>query len=214
MKICTKCGLVIAPEIEKAWDRNSELRNVCPSIRCFGSSTLIDVDENIAPMICELNRKGYATEYSCAGHFYEYGMTPYVMFDRINNGEMVYPSFEDLNWYFDIDAHNTWGSNTIRYAPCFDTSDIRIARIEQAYAMEGLQSWVASLPEAYIGGDNFRISRLSPEQIKELKHLQDDYLKWDEDRPRYLKLPKFTKISDDPTPDEIRNIIKQTGVIE
>lgn len=187
MRICTKCGLVIAPEIEKAWDRNTELRNVCPNSRCYGSSTLIEVDEAIGPIICELNRKGYTTEFSCAGHIYEHAMTPYVMFDHINTGETIYPSFEDLkmltqyHWYFDIEDFNTW---------------------------------VSKLREAWVGGDNFRISRLSPDELKELKHLQDDYLKWDNERPGCLKLPMHVKIGDDPSPDEIRNIIKQTGVVE
>ena len=215
MKICIKCGLVIAPEIEKAWDRNSELRNVCPSVRCAGSASIIDVDEAIAPIICELNRKGYATEFSCAGHFYEYALTPYVMFDHINTGETVYPSFEDLkrltqyHWYFDIDDHNTWGSNTIRYAPCFDNSDIRIARIEQTYAMEKLHAWVSSLPEAWVGGDNFRISRLSYSEVKELEEWQNKCLIWDDKHPMYLKLPESIEIPNDPSPCKIKDIIEQ-----
>ena len=38
----------------------------CPKYGCYG--TLVEIDEMIAPMIRELNNKGYITDFCCSGH--------------------------------------------------------------------------------------------------------------------------------------------------
>lgn len=213
MKICTNCGFVLTPALEKVWNNNPELSNICPSIKC-GLSTLIDVDEAIAPIICELNRKGYKTEFSCAGHIYEYAVMPYVSFDHENN-ETGIPSFEKLaelgkyHWYFDVESYTGWGNYVIRYAPYFDTSNIAIARIEQAYAMDELQAWVNTLPEATWADDDLTIMcRPSHEDLMKLAKIQDKWLEWDETRPGILKpIDKLARVTSGWKPVDIRMIL-------
>lgn len=56
----------------------------CPIKSCSG--VLLDIDDNIVDIISLFWKKRYNTLYSCAGHFYEKQMTPYIMFgERIKH---------------------------------------------------------------------------------------------------------------------------------
>jgi len=69
MKTCLQCGHI--------YDRDSSFENnFCPILHCGGE--VVDLDDNILDSIRLLNKKGYATEYSCAGHIW--GGDPYIVF--------------------------------------------------------------------------------------------------------------------------------------
>lgn len=69
MKICTRCLKVLVD------DYGSEF---CPIRECQGH--VASIDENIAPAIIELNSRGYATEFSCSGHFNRSYLDNYISF--------------------------------------------------------------------------------------------------------------------------------------
>lgn len=43
--------------------------NYCPKLNCSGD--LVEIDELFVPVIIELNKKGYITEFCCSGHIHE-----------------------------------------------------------------------------------------------------------------------------------------------
>jgi hypothetical protein len=69
MKICTFCQSVLVDDYDGEF---------CPLRECQGH--VANIDENIAPAIIELNRKGYATEFSCSGHFNRSYLDNYISF--------------------------------------------------------------------------------------------------------------------------------------
>jgi hypothetical protein len=69
MKICTACYSVLVDDYDDEF---------CPLRECQGH--IASIDENIAPAIIELNKKGYATEFSCSGHFNRAYLDNYISF--------------------------------------------------------------------------------------------------------------------------------------
>ena len=69
MKICTRCLNVLVDDYDDEF---------CPLRECQGH--VASIDENIAPAIIELNRRGYATEFSCSGHFNRSYLDNYISF--------------------------------------------------------------------------------------------------------------------------------------
>ena len=52
----------------------------CPKTNCIGE--IVEVDELMIPVIIELNKKGYFTQYCCSGHFYGQHPNGYIMFKK------------------------------------------------------------------------------------------------------------------------------------
>lgn len=77
MLVCLKCGTLFDAEALKprAGYKDSKL---CPVKDCGG--TVNEVDEAIIPALRVLNKKGYKTEFSCAGHFHEECPNTYIKF--------------------------------------------------------------------------------------------------------------------------------------
>ena len=62
------------------------------------------VDENIAPILSILNKKGYTTQYSCEGHYYDKGFFTYISF-------MPWVKLDSVPLNFNFEAEG----NCIRY---------------------------------------------------------------------------------------------------
>ena len=92
MKLCLKCGSVgelsnkygIIPLGETTNDNVSLCKNL-------HNDSIIDIDENIAWDIFQLNKAGYKTRFSCAGHPYDKYASFYVSFDK---------DYDDIQKYF------------------------------------------------------------------------------------------------------------------
>lgn len=50
----------------------------CPKTNCFGD--IIEIDELMLLPITILNKKGYMTEFCCAGHYYDNIVNTYIKF--------------------------------------------------------------------------------------------------------------------------------------
>ena len=76
----------------------------------------VEIDENIAPIIGLLNAKGYDTNYSCEGHYYEHAIMGYVSFEP-----WIYlsdfPQFESNIFEFDYEF------NCIRFHNILDSEN-------------------------------------------------------------------------------------------
>lgn len=77
-KFCLKCYEVF--KIESLLPDKVNNFQHCPKISCTGQ--VIDVDELMLPIIIELNKKGYYTEYCCAGHYYDKAPNSYIRFEE------------------------------------------------------------------------------------------------------------------------------------
>jgi len=89
---------------------------MCKVKECYGD--VVEVDELFAPVIAELNRKGYKTKYCCSGHYTDFQPADsYIYFED----NILLPSFPkgykyDQDIYLDVDwdKWNMSGRKTIR----------------------------------------------------------------------------------------------------
>lgn len=75
-KVCLECFSVFD-------DMAVNDGELCPKRSCPGK--IIEVDELMLPIIIELNKKGYNTDFCCSGHMYEADnfSSPYISFSAI-----------------------------------------------------------------------------------------------------------------------------------
>lgn len=92
MKLCLKCGTVgnLCDEygIIPLGGFTSDGVSLCKNSHI---DSIIDIDENIAWDIFNLNKAGYKTRFSCAGHPYNKYTSFYVSFDK---------DYDDIQKYF------------------------------------------------------------------------------------------------------------------
>lgn len=73
----------LKPEIYKFIDENRQYHEIeeyeCPDLQCCGSE-LLEIDEQIAPVLIEFWKKNIYTAFSCSGHIYESVHSGYLMF--------------------------------------------------------------------------------------------------------------------------------------
>ena len=138
MLVCLKCGTLFDEEPLKPRAGYKEIK-ACPVKGCGG--IISDVDEAIIPAILNLNKKGYETEFSCAGHFYEEYPDTYIKF---KNNYSEYMKFPPEGFVFD---DYTDRITTIRrkHVPS-DKIDIMNSLL---YGIGQLNLWAKSLPSLY-----------------------------------------------------------------
>lgn len=82
MNVCLNCGAVgklyETDDSVHYFNEISQLHTHCP--KC--NKELTDIDEEILGIIFSLNKLGYKTTYSCAGHYYENFEGAYIAFDK------------------------------------------------------------------------------------------------------------------------------------
>lgn len=93
---CPGCGNVFNGEFIKG----TEWREACPIANCSGVA--FEIDEEMIVAVDTLWKKGYMTEFCCAGHVFGTSLGGYIMFD-----ECSVVSSTPRGWYKD--------GNTIRY---------------------------------------------------------------------------------------------------
>jgi|GEM_PF-1244604 len=83
--VCTQCyeiysGSLIDKLNPYGKNGKDDGRYWCPKTSCIG--VVVAVDEMYAPIIIELNKKGYNTTNCCSGHSYDSCPSAYISFDR------------------------------------------------------------------------------------------------------------------------------------
>ena len=89
MVLCLNCGCVGHA------DDNGEIKELSPSLycpKCQSDKDVIEVDEEIAWYIYKLNKAGFKTKFSCAGHPWEKYCFGYIMFQE---------NYPEIKEYFD-----------------------------------------------------------------------------------------------------------------
>lgn len=145
---CLCCGEIYKEPPRRFSDEYGEY--ACPKASCYGS--VIEVDELILPVIAELNRKGYYTEYCCSGHYYERNIASYIMFEE----GIALPSLPD-GWKLDTDTFKNRGRYCIRFIDRFEKMNadedqwfledyMAINFVTINSAMNNLLAWAIKLP--------------------------------------------------------------------
>ena len=89
MVLCLNCGCVGHA------DDKGEMKELSPSLycpNCQSDKDVIDVDEEIAWYIYKLNKAGFKTKFSCAGHPWEKYCLGYIVFQE---------DYPEIKEYFD-----------------------------------------------------------------------------------------------------------------
>lgn len=73
-KFCTSCHQIY----KSNFPLKDKEYTFCPKNECYGE--VVEIDDLIFPIILELNKKGYRTEYCCSGHYYEKRTNTYILF--------------------------------------------------------------------------------------------------------------------------------------
>ena len=83
IRLCLNCGIVGETHIHSYWKDNiiepygsSDICEIC------GKNAVIDIDPEIAHYIYRLNKMGYKTAYSCAGHAINNYSEAYILFSN------------------------------------------------------------------------------------------------------------------------------------
>lgn len=86
MKICLNCGCCGRSTFDEEGyyyiESIPDSFNVCP--RC-NNNTIIECDENLIGVVYRLNRLGYKTRFSCAGHPENWYESMYIAFDNYHD---------------------------------------------------------------------------------------------------------------------------------
>ena len=131
--VCMECYEIYENKLLS--DKYVEL--FCPKKECQGE--VVELDENIAPTIIELNVKGYHTKFCCGGHWYGSCFSPYIYFhddcmpDDLPEDFVKCEHSSDTTIRYRLSEH--FGRN--EKIDKFDES-LKVARI--------LRDWVKKLP--------------------------------------------------------------------
>ena len=140
MLVCLKCGTIFEEEVLEPLADYAGSR-LCPVKNCGG--TIDNIDETIVPALICLNKKGYETQFSCAGHLYEECPNTYIKFKH-NYGD--YMKLPPEGFQFD-DAVDGSDNTIIRRR--HTTSSNRKDRIDMIdsilYGLQALNKWAKDI---------------------------------------------------------------------
>lgn len=85
MLLCLNCY--------KVYNQKTIKNNMCKVKECYGD--VVEVDELFVPVIAELNRKGYKTQYCCSGHYADEYSSSYIFFIE----DYVFPNLPECYMY-------------------------------------------------------------------------------------------------------------------
>jgi hypothetical protein len=133
-------------------ERSSGYQYKCPKVTC-GDLSVAEVDDLIMPIIIELNKKGYMTEFCCSnhGHCYDMGSTSntYIAFQEDYVPNVIPKGFvlEDDDYYMDkYKQHRTGEMVCMRKTYKSEKSSIKL-HMEILKTMIELGKWVNKLED-------------------------------------------------------------------
>ena len=130
MFLCTNC-----------WEAYSEDFEMCPKKSCNWGE-VVNIDDDLVPIIVELNKKGYITQMCCSGHVYEGSGNPrprtFISFEPFIT-KKLFPNFPIG---FTVTQHHDWLFIEARYEPLNILCTHAV--LEQGIAQ--LAFWVDKLP--------------------------------------------------------------------
>jgi hypothetical protein len=139
MLLCLKCF--------KVYNQKTIKNDMCKVKGCHGD--VVEIDELFIPLITELNKKGYKTNYCCSGHIDSISNS-YIYF----KDEIILPSLPNGYLYDqDMYPHVDWSrwkvKNTIRRQFNVNKSLNELSKDIYRNAIEVLE-WAEELPDCII----------------------------------------------------------------
>ncbi len=126
MKLCLKCGSVGNLRTEYGIIPLGETTNDNVSL-CKDShiDSIIDIDENIAWDIFQLNKAGYKTRFSCAGHPYDKYASFYVSFDKdYGDIQKYFNKYKPEYLELEKDQYFYYKDDEYKYLGLFNQNDV------------------------------------------------------------------------------------------
>lgn len=132
--MCLECGQIFSTDADLT-GRHSYY-GVCPKVGCEGK--IFECDEDMLLPVQILNKKGYRTEFCCAGHAFKKLCCGYIEF-REELGDVSVPK----GWYLDKNEH--FKNRIIRYR--IDDPDASVRQRGIHRKIDSLVKWCQELPE-------------------------------------------------------------------
>lgn len=104
MLLCLKCL--------KVYNQKTIKNDMCKAKDCHGD--VVEIDELFIPVIAELNKKGYKTNYCCSGHIGEISNSYIYFIDEIVLPYLPNGYLYDQDMYPHVDWSKWKTKNTIR----------------------------------------------------------------------------------------------------
>jgi len=129
MFLCTIC-----------WEAYNRDLDYCPKKSCDGE--VVEIDDDLVPIIVQLNEKGYITEYCCSGHAGSEFVDPstYIMFVPQIKKEL----FTNLPAGFKLE--NATEDDPVVIRAKYKASTVLRAHAKVARGIARLAYWVDKLP--------------------------------------------------------------------
>jgi len=128
----------------KVYNQKTIKNNICKVKECYGD--VVEIDELFVPVIAELNRKGYITQYCCSGHVAgNSGLHSYIYFEDYT----FLPSLpEGYKHDQDIYPHIKFDEGKVSILRYFDKKLNLVELSKQLYKNAiSLLEWVDGLPD-------------------------------------------------------------------
>ena len=171
MLVCLKCCTLFDEEPLKPRAGYKDSK-ACPVKDCGG--TISDIDEAIIPVLLNLNKKGYETEFSCAGHFYEECPNTYIKF--ANDYSKYMKCLPEGFVIENLEGHSTIIRKCYEKSSEKDRIDIADALL---YSLRALTKWSKKLPSIYEDQKNTLVILQSSEDNRInfdlIEKFNDDY---------------------------------------
>jgi len=101
--------MLLCLECFKVYNQKTIKNNTCKVKGCYGD--VVEIDELFVPVIIELNKKGYRTQYCCSSHYTEIHPDSYINFeDNIELPSLPQGYMYDKDLYPDVDW-DKWDMN-------------------------------------------------------------------------------------------------------
>jgi hypothetical protein len=115
----------------------------CPNAFCTSFESLVEIDENILPIVMKLNEKGFITKACCAGHFYQEEIPNcYIAFAKVKEYKN-YITKESIPKRFEIEYDTIEGSIIIRKNIEYD--NLKHFLYDQRDGIDSLLEWSTNL---------------------------------------------------------------------
>ena len=123
------------------WEPYDRDLDYCPKKSCDGD--VVEIDDDLVPVIVELNEKGYITEYCCSGHAGSEFVDPstYIMFVPQVKKELF------INLPAGFKLENATEDDSVVIRARYKASTVLRAHAKVAKGIAVLAKWVEKLPQ-------------------------------------------------------------------